>query len=441
MADAVITIQGLSKTYLLYPGPQYRLWQFLLRGRKRFYTPVEALKPLDLVVKRGEAVGIVGRNGSGKSTLLQLLCGTLSPSAGDIEVNGRISALLELGAGFNPNFTGRENVYLNGAILGLSRQETEFRFADIAAFANIGEFIEQPVSTYSSGMTVRLAFAIAVAVDPDILVVDEALAVGDESFQRKCFARIEEMRRSGTTILFVSHAAQTVIDICDRALLMDQGELLLDGEPRHVITRYHKLIYATAEQRRRIREEIRAGEEIQNAEKNISAAGDNEAREGFDPELASESMVEYPAHGGHISNPRILTAAGEPANLLLHGHKYIFSYRLKLEEEVEDLRCGMLIKTKRGTEVAGTVLNISNQAAGVCEISFSFSCLLNPGMYFLNCGATKAQGGGEQYLHRLVDAVAFRVVRDNDKDDTQMTMAGLVNLEFSGKVLEAGEDG
>src|SRR5262245_22220073 len=208
--DVAIRIRDVDKHYLIFARPEDRLKQMLVprlqrlacRAQSRYYRDFAALTGVSFDIKRGETVGIVGRNGSGKSTLLQIVCGTLRPTHGTVEVNGRIAALLELGAGFNPEFTGRENVYLNAAILGLSRAEIDERFQSIADFADIGEFIEQPVKTYSSGMYVRLAFATAINVDPDILVVDEALAVGDEAFQRKCYARIEAIKEKGGTILF-----------------------------------------------------------------------------------------------------------------------------------------------------------------------------------------------------------------------------------------------
>src|ERR1700754_4595403 len=208
-SDISIRASHVGKVFPVYAKPHHRLMQMLSpsSAKHRWYREFTALRDVSFEVKKGETVGIVGRNGSGKSTLLQIICGTLSPTQGELQVHGRIAALLELGAGFNPDFTGRENVYLNGTVLGLSRQEIDGLFDDIAAFADIGEFIEQPVKSYSSGMYVRLAFSVAIHVTPDILVVDEALAVGDEAFQRKCFARIEKIRREGATILFVSHSA------------------------------------------------------------------------------------------------------------------------------------------------------------------------------------------------------------------------------------------
>ncbi|MFO1098502.1 MAG: ABC transporter ATP-binding protein [Xanthobacteraceae bacterium] len=263
--EIAIRVHDVSKHYLLFNRPQDRLKQSIvprlqrLAGRKpkQYYRDFAALSHVSFDVRRGETVGVIGRNGSGKSTLLQVICGTLRPNAGHVEVNGRIAALLELGAGFNPEFTGRENVYLNASILGLPRGEIDARFDDIARFADIGDFIEQPVRTYSSGMYVRLAFATAINVDPDILVVDEALAVGDEAFQRKCCARIEQIQERGGTILFVTHGVQTVVQLCTRALLLDRGELLLDGRPKLVTSQYQRLVNLTGDKAKTAREEIR----------------------------------------------------------------------------------------------------------------------------------------------------------------------------------------
>jgi homopolymeric O-antigen transport system ATP-binding protein len=236
--DFAIRVTNLSKCYQIYDKPQHRLLQELFRGRKRFYREFWALKNVSFEVKRGETVGIIGRNGSGKSTLLQMIAGTLTPTSGEIEAKGRVAALLELGSGFNPEFTGRENVYLNASILGLSNEETDVKFDDIAAFADIGDFVDQPVKTYSSGMYVRLAFAVAVHTSPDIMIIDEALAVGDMPFQTKCFSRMNELRASGTTILFVSHDIGTIESFCERALYLRRGEQAAFGPVAEVTRQY-----------------------------------------------------------------------------------------------------------------------------------------------------------------------------------------------------------
>ena len=246
MNDIVVCVQNLSKCYQIYDTPRDRLKQFVLsklgrvlgRAPKSYCREFWALKNISFEIKKGETVGIIGRNGSGKSTLLQLICGTLFPTSGIVETKGRIAALLELGSGFNPEFTGRENVYLNGAVLGLSKEEIDARFDAIAAFADIGDFIEQPVKTYSSGMFVRLAFAIQANVDPEILIVDEALAVGDAYFVHRCMLRFNELQKSGTTILFVSHDANSVRNLCSRAIWLIDGGIRDEGNASKVVDAY-----------------------------------------------------------------------------------------------------------------------------------------------------------------------------------------------------------
>jgi lipopolysaccharide transport system ATP-binding protein len=235
---AAISVRNLGKRYEMYERPHHRLLQTLLRGRRNYFREFWALRNINFDIARGETVGIVGRNGSGKSTLLQLITGTVAPTEGGIEVTGRIAALLELGSGFSPEFTGRENVFLNGAILGISRREMEAALPEIEAFAGIGDFIDQPVKLYSSGMMVRLAFGVAIHVTPDVLLVDETLAVGDVAFQAKCLDRIRRMQERGTAILLVSHAPNTIIEFCSRAIYLDRGRVVLAGPCREVLEQY-----------------------------------------------------------------------------------------------------------------------------------------------------------------------------------------------------------
>jgi ABC-type polysaccharide/polyol phosphate transport system ATPase subunit len=244
--DIAISVRNLTKTYRLFGHPGDRVKQFLSFGLKQYHREFTALEDVSFEIKKGETVGIIGRNGSGKSTLLQLVCGILKPTAGTVQVNGRVAALLELGAGFNPEFTGRENVYFQGALMGFTKAQMDEKFADIAAFADIGEFIDQPVRTYSSGMFVRLAFAVAIHVEPDILVVDEALAVGDSRFQAQCFRQIERIRDLKGTILFVTHSADQVSRYCDRTLLFDEGRLACSGHPKEIVSRYFSSMFASS---------------------------------------------------------------------------------------------------------------------------------------------------------------------------------------------------
>ncbi len=237
-SEVAIKATNLSKCYQTYAKPHHRLLQSIFRGGN-YAREFWALRNISFEVKRGEVLGIIGRNGAGKSTLLQMICGTVTPTSGSVDVRGRVAALLELGAGFNPDFSGRENVYLNASIMGLSREETAARFDEIVAFSELADFIDEPVKTYSSGMFVRLAFSVAIHTNPDVLIVDEALSVGDFAFRNKCIKRVQELRNAGTTILFVSHDLSTLQLICDRAIWLEKGALVESGDPVHVSQNYH----------------------------------------------------------------------------------------------------------------------------------------------------------------------------------------------------------
>lgn len=436
--ETAIRVENLSKIYHIYEDPRDRLKQFLIprfqrllgRSIKQYFREFWSIKDVSFEIKKGETVGIIGRNGSGKSTLLQIICGTLTPSIGSVEVRGRIAALLELGSGFNPDFTGRENVYLNASILGLSREETDIRFDEIASFADIGEFIEQPVRSYSSGMVVRLAFAVAINVDPEILVVDEALSVGDELFQRKCFSRIEDLKKRGTTILFVSHAANTIVELCDKAILIDTGELLLINIPKIVVGSYQKILYCPPEERLLVREELRqrqGPEFVNRLEDKIShatkAIANAEFDESYDPNLKSQSKLEYEINGAVIDNPRIHSVSGNVVNNLVKGRTYLFRYVVRFLENAYNVKFGMMIKTVSGIEIGGstTALQQSNSIAHVTlgtvyNIEFKFNCILNPGVYFLNAGVMGVVGEIETFLHRMIDVTTFRVGSNGEND-------------------------
>ena len=439
MTDIAIKVENLSKCYHIYDKPNDRLKQFLLprvqrllgQKPKQYFRQFWALKGVSFEIKKGETVGIIGRNGSGKSTLLQMICGTLTPTNGSVQTNGRIAALLELGSGFNPEFTGRENVYMNAAILGLSKSEVDERFDAIAAFADIGQFIEQPVKTYSSGMMVRLAFAVAINVDPEILIVDEALSVGDELFQRKCFSRIEAIRASGATILFVSHSGGQIVELCDRAVLMDLGEKLAVGLPKQIVGRYQKLLYAPNDKHDAIREQIRRMDEqvvesasvVENTshEEQAPIKHSHELEESFDPHLKPSSTIEYESHGTYIETPAILTLAGEQVNNLVRNKSYRYTYTVRFTNNASNVRFGMLIKTTSGVELGGGVsANTARnsitfvEAGSIYRVEFRFCCALNQGVYFLNAGVVGNVGSSETFLHRTIDIAMFRVLSDSE---------------------------
>ena len=368
-------------------------------------------------------IGIVGRNGSGKSTLLQIVCGILAPTRGTVETRGRIAALLELGAGFNPEFTGRENVYLNGTVLGLSRAEIDARFDAIVAFADVGDFIEQPVKTFSSGMFIRLAFAVAISVEPDVLIIDEALAVGDEAFQRKCYARIREIRERGATVLFVSHSAGTVVELCDRVALLDGGELLAVGGPKPVISRYHKLLYAPAAEaeavRAMLRDELAQGDAVHAATVDTHVDDEDVAGDDgyFDPSLVANAL-RYAGQGARIDRTRVETSEGRAVNVLRAGRTYVYRYRAHFDRTVTRVRFGMMIRTVTGLELGGAASDVHGRGVDVIDVgseasvTFRFRCLLAPGTYFLNAGVLGRLDDHEVFLDRVVDAAMFRVLPD-----------------------------
>ncbi|GEO82078.1 ABC transporter ATP-binding protein [Pararhodospirillum oryzae] len=468
-SEVSLRVRGVTKDYLIYERPEDRLKQ-MFRRKHRYYTAFPALKGVDLEIYRGETVGVVGRNGSGKTTLLEIIAGTLRPSAGTVEVSGRVAALLGLGAGFNPEFTGRDNVALNAAVLGLGPGALAAVFDRIAAFADIGPFLDRPVKTYSSGMFARLAFAVAIHVDPDILIVDETLSVGDEAFQRKCFRRIEELKADGCTILFVTHSAETVIDLCDRAVLLDRGERLLMGSPRTVIAQYQRLIHAPVAKAAAIREGIRAMDgqaaalalarvheapahdapahdapsrpvsesggntDDAPAQAEASLPGEEEDDAFLVDDFQSENVVEFPAAGALIEDVHVETPGGRRVNHLVAGHDYDLVYQVTFAGAVERVRFGMQIRTSTGLVVATqnsqteTEEGLSIPEAGmVREVRFPVRVSLVPGVYFMNAGVvTTDADGNNRYLHRLVDVLAVRVLTP-----PRQTASGVILIEGS----------
>lgn len=439
-SEIVIKVENLSKCYQIYEQPRDRLKQFILpklqraigMQSKQYFREFWALKDVSFSIKKGETIGIIGRNGSGKSTLLQMICGTLNPSHGRIQTNGRIAALLELGSGFNPEFTGRENVYLNGAVLGLNREEIEERFDNIAAFADIGDFIERPVKTYSSGMYVRLAFAVQAMVDPDIFVVDEALAVGDEKFQRKCFARLEELKSNGSSILFVSHSAGSIIELCDKTLLLDHGTRLMFGPASEAIRTYQKLIYAPVDTQERLIQELLATDSSEHEEDNRHSSvllvegslidehqvdpeisPGEQSVDAFDPGLVPETTTVYPIQGAVIDSIQIANHHGETVNVLQSGKDYHFVVSGRFLDNFSGIFFGLHLKSVSGVVITGQRLPeegryIENITAGqTFKIKFSFRMNLLPGVYFAGGGIWSSKEPA--CAHRVIDALMFRV--------------------------------
>lgn len=445
MGEIAISLTKVSKCFKRYRHPVDRLKEILLPGKVRA-DEFWALQDLDLEIPKGKTLGIVGRNGSGKSTLLQIIVGTLTPTSGQVNVQGRISALLELGSGFNPEFTGRQNVFFNGQLLGLTQPEIEDRFDEIVAFADIGDFLDQPVKTYSSGMFVRLAFAVATSVEPDILVVDEALSVGDEAFQRKCFARIETIQERGGTILFVSHSAAMVTELCDSAILMHDGELLLYHTPKTVVDKYQKLIYSPPGKVEKLCRDIRElnqekiedtlNRELSRLTENPTAIAQAQwptskeaARAFFDEDFKPSNTINYESRGAQIIDPHIVTPRGKRVNHLVGRHEYVYTYTVEFLESASQVRFGMLVKTISGLELGGASYSVVEQSLKRVEagtkvvVKFRFKCLLNPGVYFLNAGVSGIVNGDFTYMARCIDVAMFKVQQEDS-----LSATGIVDL-------------
>ena len=444
-----LTVSHVGKAYKRYPNKWARALEWVSRRPQHEKTWV--LKDIDFSVKPGEAVGIIGVNGAGKSTLLKIITGTTQPTTGSVQSSGRVAALLELGMGFHPDFTGRQNVFMAGQLLGLSQSEIAQHMPAIEAFAEIGEYIDRPVRLYSSGMQMRLAFSVATAVRPDLLIVDEALSVGDELFQRKCFSRIEAIRKAGATILFVSHSGGTVVELCDRAVLLDAGELLAVGRPKQIVGRYQKLLYAPADRREKLRDEIRrdgdAGityhsdnvQELSSPPMAPEAPPQQDLPDSYDPALQPASTIAYASYGAIIHDPVVYTEQGERVNNLTRGKNYRYSYRVRFEHAASNVRFGMLIKTISGVELGGAASASSNRtslpfvrAGDEYTIEFEFCCRLNAGIYFLNAGVVGDLNGSETYLHRLIDIAMFRVMSESENLSTgiiDFTCMPRINLE------------
>ncbi|MEO8732132.1 MAG: ABC transporter ATP-binding protein [Rhodoferax sp.] len=439
-SEIAIKVEALSKCFQIYDQPRDRLKQMIVPRLQRavrqppnqYYREFWALKDVSFEVNKGETVGIIGRNGSGKSTLLQIICGTLNPTGGLVQANGRIAALLELGSGFNPEFTGRENVYLNGAVLGLNKAEIDVRYDDIAAFADIGQFIERPVKTYSSGMYVRLAFAVQAMVDPDIFIVDEALAVGDEKFQRKCFARLEELKSRGTSILFVSHSAGSIVELCQKTMLLDNGSRIMYGPAPEAIQAYQKLLYAPVEAQERLIQEIQATDFTSTTKKNqftldglvdnvpVSPQHDdpvntteNQSIDAFDPGLIPETTTVYPVQGAIIDSIVITNSTDQIVNILQPGKTYYFTVIGRTLTNFSGIFFGIHIKSISGIVITGqrypeTGTYIENMTENqTFKTIFSFRMDLLPGAYFVGGGVWSRDE--PNCAHRIIDALMFRV--------------------------------
>jgi len=442
--DIVIYTRNLSKVYKLYKNPKDRLKEALHPRRKKYHKEFYALKNINIEIKRGEVIGIVGKNGSGKSTLLKILSRVLTPSSGEFNVHGKISSLLELGSGFNPELTGLENVYFYGTILGFSEEKIKGKLQEILDFAEIGDYIYQPLKTYSSGMRARLAFSVAINVDPDILILDEVLAVGDELFRRKCYARMEQFFKGQKTVLFVSHSVSDVNQLCSRVMLVDEGECLLEGNPKLVTTLYQQYLFSKPENTRLLKNSIielnSNKERKQLADRNIQLFDVNNndinkiipveydktniltesyasevQKPYFLEDFIPKSRVEYKNSNVEITDIKITTVKGSEVNVLVVGERYVFSYNAKFYLAAENVIFGMQIKNEKGLLLGGITSDdyLSHKMNFLENDSINFKCFftcnLLHGNYYCNAGVAMIQNERMVYLNRIVDAIVFKV--------------------------------
>ena len=407
-ATPVIQVNQVTKCYQTYKRPIHRLWQSLAKN-KQFYDEFWALKGIDLTVHKGETVGIVGKNGSGKSTLLQIIAGILRPTDGHFSTEGRISALLELGAGFNPEFTGMENARLNASIMGLSREEFHQKLPDIVEFCGLGDFLQRPVKTYSSGMYVRLAFAVAINMNPDILIVDEALAVGDVRFQRKCFRRLDELKESGVSILFVTHSTDSVLKYCDRAIMLDEGELKMTGSPKEVVQAYLEMMFAS---------DVTSNQPVI-----IDPA---RYRVDFDPTI--DNCINHPTYNANehrwgdgrakICQYEVLKNGAACNGMVESGDQVIIRMSVIFEQDVSDLIYGITVKTNDGNAVYGTNsrlvgdLPTSQKAGELVSIEYQLGMNLLAGDYFVSLGVAQDHEARDNIaVDRRYDMIHLHVSR------------------------------
>ena len=425
--EKVIAIQAdkLEKAYKLYDKPSDRLKEALGLNRKKKYKEHYALKGVDLTIYQGETVGIIGTNGSGKSTILKIITGVLNPTGGSVKVNGRISALLELGAGFNMEYNGIENIYLNGTMIGFSKKEIDAKMEDILGFADIGDYVYQPVRTYSSGMFVRLAFAVAINIEPEILIVDEALSVGDVFFQAKCYHKFEEFKTLGKTIVFVSHDLSSISKYCDRVMLLNQGVKLGEGSPKEMIDAYKQVLvgqYTPHEEEEHSLlndDEITAAAAFSVSSGSTKGAGIKEqsAHEGIQ---VNPDLLEYGTKAAVIEDYGITDEEGRNTGAILKGQECTIHMKVRFYQDIEAPIFAYTVKNIKGVEITGTNTMIEKaflepvKAGSVKIISFTQTVNLQGGEYLLSLGVTGFEKEEFQVYHRLYDVMNMTVISDKD---------------------------
>lgn len=420
MAETAIKVNHISKVYKLYDNPMDRLKEALKLTKARKYKEYHALSDVSFDVNRGETVGLIGTNGAGKSTLLKIITGVLTPSGGDVEVHGKISALLELGAGFNGEYTGMENIYLNGQMMGYTREQMEERVPAIVDFAGIGDFIHQPVKTYSSGMFARLAFAVAINVDPDILIVDEALSVGDIYFQAKCFKKMDEIKRTGTTILLVTHDMSSVIKYCDKVVILNKGHFLKEGNAKEMVDIYKKILVNQYDETQE-QEKDTAAVEGSNEKVELKAASIETSKGTWKSELRlNEDNVAYGSGKIRIVDFGFFDEKGNITNMLSKKMPFDIKMKVHFYEDVEYPIFAYTFKNVRGVEVTGTntmfeKVELEKGCAGEeYVIVFHQRAMMQGGEYLMSFGCTGFENGEFTVYDRLYDITNVSVISEQD---------------------------
>lgn len=411
--QVAIRVKDVKKVYKLYNKPSDRLKEAVgLYGKKKKYKEKYALDGVDLTVYQGESVGIIGTNGSGKSTILKIITGVVNPTAGEVEVNGRISALLELGAGFNMEYNGIENIYLNGTMIGFSEKEIDEKLQDILDFADIGDYVYQPCKTYSSGMFVRLAFAVAINIEPEILIVDEALSVGDVFFQAKCYHKFEEFKAQGKTIVFVSHDLSSISKYCDRVILLNQGKKLGEGEPKAMIDAYKRVLVGQYEVPDKDENSLLNDEQLKKA---AAYNADDSSNQGKNPQL-----LEYGNKKAEITEIYMCDDKGLKTTAVMKGGIFSIHMKVKFEEDLPSPIFAFTIKNIKGVEITGTNSMVekafleSVKAGEEMDICFTQKMDLQSGEYLVSFGLTGYEGDDFTVYHRLYDALNVTVISDKD---------------------------
>lgn len=408
--NLAISVQDVTKIYRLYDKPIDRLLEAMSITKKTYHKKFFALDKISFEIEKGTTVGIIGTNGSGKSTILKIITGVLNPSSGNVEVEGNISALLELGAGFNMDYTGIENIYMNGTMMGFGREEMEKKLPEILEFADIGDFVHQPVKTYSSGMFVRLAFALAINVEPEILIVDEALSVGDVFFQAKCYKKMDEIRQKGTTILMVTHDMGSVIKYCDKVILLNKGSFVAEGKAGEIVDLYKKILANRFE----------IEEEAKDDKLPVEAKAADTGKLMKESLSINPNVTEYGDKRAEIYDLGLIDSKGEVSNLLIKGEEFTIRERIRFFADIKQPIFTYTIKDKKGTELSGTntmfeLTDIEEVHAGDSyDVEFRQKMNLQGGEYLISMSCTGFENGQHVVYHRLYDVANITVISNKN---------------------------